>query len=181
MLIFLNVKKFVKCCLNSSMRLKIERKLLEYYNRTSCRIFMSYDSELLLKPQIWTDCWFKICMQSLKLQRGSFSLLMLYAWGAHKKNNMREFQGATRSSGPESEMLVGTLVCFFCPFVDEQETSRKQTCRARPLSEREREGKGNLFVVRMKERKSCNGESCCTWHTNHDYTSMQCFGHCCSK
>jgi len=44
-----------------------------------------------------------------------------------KKENAGESRGATRSSGPESETLDGTLVCFFCLPADERETSRGDT------------------------------------------------------
>jgi len=57
-------------------------------------------------------------MQSLRLvSRGLFSLRTLYARGTRKKAGAGEFQGATRSSGPESKMLAGSLV--FLLFVDE--------------------------------------------------------------
>lgn len=50
-------------------------------------------------------------MQSLRPVTQLVSLRTLYARETRKKkDDAGEFQGATRSSGPESEMLFGSLV-----------------------------------------------------------------------
>lgn len=67
---------------------------------------------------------------------------------AKKKTGAGEFQGATRSSGPENEMLVGSLrVSFVRSSMSEKRRRKKKARRECQQKKREREEKSNLFII----------------------------------
>lgn len=72
---------------------------------------------------------------------------------AKKKNGAGEFQGATRSSGPENEMLVGSLVFLLSArrwVKDEEERKGTSTMSGRvemSTKGKTKKEKSNLFII----------------------------------